>query len=343
MRVAVLYHPLCLEHYPGLNHPERPARLQAIVGQLEGERPAGIELMTPCAASVEQIAAVHSPDYIAEIERISADGGGFLDMDTVLSAHSYEAALIGAGSAISAVEAVLSGEASSAFALPRPPGHHAGPSYGMGFCLFNNVAIGVRHAQKAYAVKRVLLVDFDIHHGNGSQEILYDDPSVLYFSMHESPHYPGTGRVDETGAGPGQGYTLNVPLPAECGDVAYTRILQEILAPAARRFQPELIAVSAGYDGHWADPLADMRLSTSGFAAIASCLRDLAAELSGGRLMGVLEGGYDLRALAASVMATLQVWAAGEPEDPLGPYRHDRREPDVSSIIQRVRQIHNLV
>lgn len=343
MTVAVLYHPVCLEHYPGLYHPERPARLQAIVQELEGEHPAGIELTAPQPASVEQIAAVHSTEYIAEIERISAEGGGYLDMDTVLSARSYEAALMGAGSAISAAEMVMSGAASSAFALSRPPGHHAGPSYGMGFCLFNNLAIAVRYAQKAHHLQRVLLVDFDIHHGNGSQEIFYGDPTVLYFSVHQSPHYPGTGRIEETGSGAGKGYTVNVPLPAECGDRAYTRVIEEVLIPIAQRFKPELVAVSAGYDGHWVDPLADMRLSTSGFATIATYLYNLANELCGGRMAGVLEGGYDLRALAASVMATLVVWAGGEPEDSLGPYEHDHREPDVSSVIRRVQETHSLV
>ncbi len=340
--VAVTYHPLCLEHDPGPQHPERPARLEAIVRELEGEVPAEVEMLTPSAATVEQIASVHTPEHIAQVQRIAAEGGGLLDFDTVLSAASYRAALMGVGTAIAAVEQVLTGAATSAFALPRPPGHHAGPSYGMGFCLFNNAAIAIRQAQRAYRLERILLVDFDVHHGNGSQETFYHDPSVLYFSVHQSPFYPGTGSAEETGSGAGRGFTINVPLPAGSGDAIYARVFQEVLVPVAQRYRPQLIVASAGYDAHWMEPLAAMRVSVAGYSAMAACLYGLAGQLCDGRLAGILEGGYDLAVLAASVMATLRVWTDDAPEDPIGPYIYERREPDVSSIVQRVREIHNL-
>ncbi len=311
--------------------------------ELEGEAPPDLEIVTPSAASIEQVAAVHSRDYIAKVEQMSCRGGGNLDPDTVVSPWSYQSALVGAGSAIMAVDEVISGASSSAFALPRPPGHHSGPRYGMGFCLFNNAVIAIRHAQRAYGLKRIMLVDYDVHHGNGSQDTLYSDPSVLYFSVHQFPFYPGTGDIDETGDGEGRGYTMNVPLPAGSGDRAYASVFREVVAPAARRFRPELIVASAGFDQHWMDPLAGMRASIAGFFDIAALLRDLAGELCDGRLVGVLEGGYDLRVLAASVVGTMVIWAGGEVEDPLGPPVREYREPDVSSIIQRVRKMHSLL
>ena len=238
---------------------------------------------------------------------------------------------------------MLSGELDNAFALVRPPGHHALRGRGMGFCLFNNVAIAARYALAEHALDRVLVVDFDVHHGNGTQDEFESDPGVMYISTHQYPHYPGTGYWNETGRGEGTGSIINVPLGGGVGDEGFARIFEEIVGPAAWRFQPELILVSAGYDAHWDDPLAYMQLSIGGYTAIAQALKDLAEELCDGRLVFTLEGGYHLQALAYSVLNTLGVLLEGESwqlVDPLGP--SPNREQPVEDIIARVRQVHSL-
>jgi acetoin utilization deacetylase AcuC-like enzyme len=273
---------------------------------------------------------------------MAADGGGHLNLDTVMSSKSYEVALMAAGGAMLATEAILSDKVQNAFALIRPPGHHAGPNYGAGFCLFNNIAIAVRHAQRDFNLRRILIADYDTHHGNGTQDIFYEDSSALYLSIHQSPLYPGTGQQDEVGLGEGKGYTINMPLPPGSGDVNYTRTFKEVLLPAARRFRPEMIFVSVGYDAHWADSIANMNLSVAGYAQLSSCLRQLADELCHGRLLFCLEGGYNLKALAASVIATLKVISNQEAKDPIGPNPQKGHEPDIAPAIQRAKQLHNL-
>jgi len=339
--VGVFYHPLCLEHDTG-EHPENASRLEAIISQIEGERPAGVEIVRPYPASLEQVANAHDTKYIQHIRAIAANGGGYLDLDTVISPRSYKAALMGAGAGICAVDWTFENPGSPALGLPRPPGHHAGHAFGMGFCLFNNQAIAVRHAQRRYNLKRVLIVDYDVHHGNGTQDITEKDSSVLLFSIHQHPYYPGTGGTEETGIGDGKGYTINVPLPADSGDRAYRQTFEEILVPAARRYRPELIMVSAGFDAHWMDPLAGMHVSTTGFGELAGIVWELAVELCDGRLAGVLEGGYDPRALPASVLATLATWTGGHVEDPFGPYHSYHQEPDISGVLKQIRKIHHL-
>jgi acetoin utilization deacetylase AcuC-like enzyme len=264
-------------------------------------------------------------------------------MDTYVRSASYEAALMAAGGLVEATRSVLDGELDNAFALVRPPGHHALRARGMGFCLFNNVAIAARYALAEQELHRVFIVDFDVHHGNGTQDEFDDDPAVMYLSTHQYPHYPGTGYWNETGRGDGQGSIINVPLGGGVGDQGFARIFEEIVTPAAWRFQPELILVSAGYDAHWDDPLAYMQLSIGGYTAIAQALKDLAEELCGGRVVFTLEGGYHLEALAYSVLNTFGVllddreW---ELVDPLGP--SPSREQSVDEIIERVRQVHGL-
>jgi acetoin utilization deacetylase AcuC-like enzyme len=262
-------------------------------------------------------------------------------MDTYVGPHSYAAALRAAGGLLQAVQAVLQGEANNAFALVRPPGHHAVASRAMGFCLFNNVAIATRYALREFGLERVLIVDFDLHHGNGTQDAFYEEPTVLYFSTHQYPYYPGTGHYQETGRGAGQGYTVNVPLPAGVGDTGYERVFAEILVPVARRYKPQLILASAGYDAHWADPLGGMLLSVSGYVSMARTLVALAEELCQGRLVLTLEGGYSLEALAASIAATFAVLLEDEQVmDPLGPARHV--EQPVDPIVSAVKRVHGL-
>jgi acetoin utilization deacetylase AcuC-like enzyme len=235
-------------------------------------------------------------------------------------------------------------EVDSAFALIRPPGHHATPWQAMGFCLFNNIAIAAKHALANLGIERLLILDFDVHHGNGTQEAFYSDPSVLYFSTHQYPFYPGTGAIEETGSGEGEGTTVNMPLPGWCGDEEYLRTFEQVLAPVARRFQPQLILVSAGYDAHWMDNISSMQVSISGYVQMAGIIKGLAAELCGGRLVFALEGGYNLPALAASIRATLDV-LLGNPggADPLGQPPGRVTPPGFDTILRAVKERHGLI
>ena len=289
-----------------------------------------------------ELALVHQKEYIKQIEEVAQRGGGWLDLDTVTSADSYEVARYAAGGVIRAVEAVMTGEVASAFALVRPPGHHATSSYAKGFCLFNNIAIATQYALAEYELERILIVDFDVHHGNGTQEAFYDDPRVMYISTHEYPFYPGTGSIEETGAGAAQGTTINIPLPAGCGDGEYLAVFEQIIVPAGRRFNPQLILVSAGYDNHWADPLAMMQVSVSGFGQMVRIIKGLADELCGGHLVFTLEGGYNLNALVASVKATFDVLLGNSIDDPLGESPRSLRSPKISNLIGAIKEIHKL-
>ena len=341
MTVALLTDTVCQEHDTG-RHPENGHRLDAITSALI-ETGLGERLIFPVAraATASEVAAVHDPDYIEEIERRAEAGGGWLNADTLISSGSYRAALAAAGCAIRAVEVVHSGEAQAAFALVRPPGHHARPRAAMGFCLFNNIAIAAQYALSVCGLQRVLIADFDAHHGNGTQEAFYATDRVLYFSTHESPFYPGTGYDYETGTGAGRGYTINVPLPAETGDAGLAQAYDEILVPFARRFKPEIILVSAGFDVHWADPLTDMAATITGIGHIVQTLQQLSRELCPGRIVFVLEGGYQHQALAAGVVATLRLLLGdAQIEDPLGPCAAE--SPDVTAMLAQLKTIHGL-
>jgi len=342
MSAGYVYDPIYLKHDTG-QHVEVAARLEAIVSHLE--KTGLTKQLTPIEArpaTIDEIALVHQRDYIKEIEDTAQKGGGWLDPDTVMSAGSYEAALYAAGGLIRAVEAVMGGEVGSAFALVRPPGHHATSRRAMGFCLFNNIAIAAKYALDKYKLERILIIDFDVHHGNGTQEAFYDNPRVMYISTHEYPFYPGTGSIEETGGGAAKGTNVNIPLPAGCGDAEYLKVFEQIIVPLARRFSPGLILVSAGYDTHRADPLAMMEVSTGGFAKMAGIIKGLAGELCGGRLALTLEGGYDLNALAASVKATFDVLLGNSIEDPLGGPPRRSGAVDIDRLIGTVKEIHKL-
>jgi acetoin utilization deacetylase AcuC-like enzyme len=342
MAVGYVYNPVYLKHDTA-QHVENAVRLEAIIAHLEKTGlKEQLTLIKPRPATIEEVALVHQREYIKGIEEMAQRGGGWLDPDTVMSAGSYEAALYAAGGVIRAVAAVQNGEVASAFALVRPPGHHATSRQAKGFCLFNNIAIATEYALAEYKLERILIIDFDVHHGNGTQEAFYHNPRVMYISAHQSPFYPGTGGFEETGGGAAKGTTINIPLPAGGGDGEYLAVFEQIIVPAARRFKPQLIMVSAGYDNHWADPLAMMQVSVSGFGQMVGIIKGLADELCGGRLVFTLEGGYNLEALAASVKATFDVLLGNSTSDPLGQPPHSFGVVNIDRLIEVVREIHKL-
>jgi acetoin utilization deacetylase AcuC-like enzyme len=344
MATGYVYDPIYLKH-DLRGHPENQQRLKTILQVLQEYQMTGRLAHIPAVPlTLERLERVHSPSYVDQVQRVARQGGGHLDMDTYVRPDSYDAALMAAGGLVEATEAVLSGQVDNAIALVRPPGHHALQQRGMGFCLFNNVAIAARYALAERGLDRILIVDFDVHHGNGTQDEFETDPAVMFISTHQYPHYPGTGHWNETGHGDGTGSVVNVPLEGGVGDEGFARIFQEIVGPAAWRFQPQLLLVSAGYDAHWDDPLAYMQLTVSGYANIARALKDLAHELCDGRLVFTLEGGYHLEALAYSILNTFAVLLGDDDwqlVDPLGP--SPRRERPVDGIIERVQQIHGLI
>lgn len=343
MPVGLVYDPVYLKHDTG-QHVENARRLEVVISHLdETGLMSRLALIKPRPATTEELLLVHNEPHISNVRVVAEGGGGWLDADTVVSAGSYEAALYAAGGVIRAVEAVMKGEVNRVFALVRPPGHHAAAGWAMGFCLFNNVAIAAKYALAEYQLERILIIDFDLHHGNGTQDAFYDDPRVLYISTHQYPFYPGTGSVEETGTGAGRGTTVNIPLPAGCGDAEYSAVFEQIIVPAARRFEPQLILVSAGYDAHWADELALMEVSVAGFARMVAVITGLADERCSGRLVFSLEGGYHLAALAASVGATFNVLLGNinNIEDPLGQSPHRREAPGIAPLIKQVQATHH--
>ena len=343
MRVGYVYNPIYLEHDTG-QHVENARRLEAIVSHLEQTGlKEKLSPVIPRPATVEELSLVHTTEHISNIQETAKKGGGWLDADTVMSSNSYEAALYAAGGTIMATEAVMNGEVNSAFALVRPPGHHAGSRRAMGFCLFNNVAIAAKYALERFGLEHVLIIDFDVHHGNGTQEAFYDNPQVFYISTHQHPFYPGTGLIGETGGEMAKGTTVNIPLPVGCGDAEYEQVFAHIIVKAAERFRPQLILVSAGYDSHWADELALMQVSVAGFAQMMKIIKGLAGELCEGRLVLTLEGGYHLTALAASVQATFEVLLGEiDIEDPLGQPPRRLTMPDITALLSTIRETHGL-
>jgi acetoin utilization deacetylase AcuC-like enzyme len=340
---GILYDDLFLEHDEP-THPENANRLRAIMALLDG---CGIwdELHTLpiMPASERDIAAVHRRRLIEHLQMFAYEGGGWLTVDTYLTSDSWSTAARAAGAALCATEAVVRGDVANSFALVRPPGHHATPTTAMGFCLINNVAVAAQYALDVLGLQRVAIIDWDTHHGNGTQDCFYEQGQVLYCSSHTWGIFPGTGDWREIGEGAGMGTTLNVPMLPYADDAAFDRVYDELIIPAVTRFAPELIIVSAGYDSHWADPLAPMNASIAGYARIAQKVYNLAADACSGRLVCVLEGGYNLQALAAGVLATLRV-LQGRPdlvEDPLGVRPAPKTE--VGSVIDLLRRHHPLL
>jgi acetoin utilization deacetylase AcuC-like enzyme len=300
MTTLIYTHQACLEHDPGSYHPESPARLRAVLAALDGAHFAGAKRREAPRAELDEVARVHPRAFIeAVLAAVPQRGHAALDADTVLSPRSGEAALRAVGAVAAAVDAVVGGEADNAFCAVRPPGHHAEADHAMGFCLFNSIAIGAQRARQLHGLERAAIVDFDVHHGNGTQAIFENDPHVFYASTHQSPLYPGTGARSETGVG----NIVNVPLRPMAGSIEFRNAFNEVILPALEDFRPDIILISAGFDAHRADPLAQLMLVEADYAWVTERLMACAARHCAGRVVSTLEGGYDLDALAASTAA----------------------------------------
>jgi acetoin utilization deacetylase AcuC-like enzyme len=323
-----------LKHFAGRSHPECPRRAEVMIEMAESLTRPDLRIMAPRGATYEEIAMCHQPEYIATVEHTASLDRFDFDPDTHSSRDTFETAILSAGGVLTAVEAVMDGAIDNAFAMVRPPGHHALPNRAMGFCFFNNVAIAAKWLTESRKLRRVMIVDWDVHHGNGVQDMFYESPEVLYLSTHQFPHYPGTGSLHEIGYGAGLGFNVNAPMPAEFGDAEYLRVFDRLIMPIGRHFKPEVILVSCGFDGHFRDPLAQMRITEAGFAAMTRRVKRLAAECCDGKLVAVLEGGYDLEAIAESGRAVIDELGRDADE----PIRADGAGDRVMPMIERASQ-----
>ena len=328
---AVVADPRMLEHDPGRGHPERPDRLRVLLDYVA--EASGLTRLGTRPASEDELALVHPPEHIARVASSAGRARMAFDADTMVSSGSYEAARLAAGSLLVACEAVLAGEVANAFAIVRPPGHHAERNRAMGFCLFNNVALAAAWLRQR-GIARVAIIDWDVHPGNGTQHLFESDPNVLYVSTHQFPFYPGTGAAEEVGVGPGAGSTLNLPFPPGFGDAEYAHAFDEIIAPIVRQFAPDFVLISAGFDPDYRDPLAGMQLTPAGFATMTSHCLTLANETAKGRFAAILEGGYDLKALVEGVDATITTMRGSPAVRP--PHTGDARNADP--VLKRVRE-----
>ena len=309
MKTGLVYDDIFLEHKTPAGFPERPERLTAIIDRLEKEKIlAQLVRLNYSPDGLKWIGTIHSKEYMDRVKKTCEDGVGYIDsLDVPVSSRSYEAAVAAVGGGLAGVDAVMQLKVRNVFCAVRPPGHHAVKNQAKGFCIFNNIAIAARYIQKKYELRKILIVDWDVHHGNGTQDAFYDDPDVLYFSIHRHPFYPGSGSEEERGAGKGLGYKINVPEPAGTGDKEYQKVFEEILRPAAKAFKPDFVLISAGFDAHIDDPLGGMAVTSDGFGELTRIVKEIACTCCEGRIVSLLEGGYDLDGLARSVEAHLRV------------------------------------
>ncbi len=342
--LAIIRDDRYLEHSPGDGHPESPDRLRAIHDLIDKEFP-NLPRIAPRLATEAELALIHDPLYIQRVANTEGRSHTQLDPDTGLSARSYEIARLAAGGLLHGADALLNPQWSqttmseirnpqSIFAFLRPPGHHAEAGHAMGFCLFNNIAIAAAYAKEQYGLKRILIVDWDLHHGNGTQHSFYNDRSVLYFSSHQYPYYPGSGDFDQVGIGEGEGFTVNAPFPTGFGDVEYLSVYDRILRPIALEYQPELVLVSAGFDPYFADPLGGMRVTAEGFGALAGIVKDIAERTCNGKVLLTLEGGYNPKGLRDGVRSVI---LAMQRQEPLPTPTHST--PAAEQVIERVIKI----
>ncbi|KPJ99469.1 MAG: histone deacetylase [Desulfobacterales bacterium SG8_35] len=333
-KTAILKNDLFLEHIPDFNHVESPDRLRVIYEQL-AQPPLSELFLYPDfePASVEDLELNHTKEHVMRIAGTAGKTFSSLDPDTQASPKSYDAACLAAGAVIGGMKMIVQGEADNAFALVRPPGHHAEADRAMGFCLFNNVAVGARYGLKHLGMERIAIIDWDLHHGNGTQHSFYTSNQVLYFSSHAYPYYPGSGNLAEVGAGAGEGFTVNVPLSGGQDDRAFARIFKEIVVPVTREYRPDFIIISAGFDTYFGDPLGTMAVTEQGYACMARQMVELAADICQGRLLVALEGGYNLRGLRDGVLAVLGELFG----DPACPGKVD--EAALKAIIEAEREV----
>jgi acetoin utilization deacetylase AcuC-like enzyme len=345
-RTAIVFTPEYYAHDTGPGHPETPRRLKVILKELErlglSSSAKKCKIVGPRLASLKDLELVHTREHIELVKRVCEHGGGLLDLgDTMVSSKSYEVSRYAVGGVLDAVNLVLCKKFRNAFALVRPPGHHAGPYYAAGFCLFNNVAVAAVHLLRRCGFERVSIIDIDAHHGNGTQEIFYNTKKVLYVSLHEDPFdFPGTGFIDEVGEGEGLGYNVNIPFPFRAGTKAYLKAVDEIVVPVVRQYAPQFVLISAGYDGHFSDPVAKLSLSAVAYASFFEKILDLASTLCEHRLVAVLEGGYSFRFLGELVALSISKMAGfsypvGRETPPLRP----RVERQAEKVIREVKEV----
>ncbi|HYD49741.1 MAG TPA: histone deacetylase [Terriglobales bacterium] len=322
-----------LDHHTGPGHPERPQRIAALIDLIE-DAGAHLARIEPRPAEGDELALVHDGAYVEEVAATRSRQHHSFDPDTPASPLSFDTACLAAGGVLSLIDAVMAQEVRNGFAFVRPPGHHAERERAMGFCLFNNVAVGAAYLRRHHGLDRVMIVDWDLHHGNGTQHMFENDPGVLFVSTHQYPFYPGTGALDESGRRDGTGYTVNLPLPAGCGDAEYAEVFERIVVPIAHQYQPQFILISAGFDAHARDPLGGMNVTEAGFAAMTEQILAVAKDHAGGRCAAILEGGYDLDAICASASAVLTRFEGqGEPAAIAGQSR-------IAPLTERFRQNH---
>lgn len=334
MKTGIVKDRRYMDHHMGSFHVETPQRLEVIYRMIDERISFSLEKIKPRPATEEELTRVHTPSYVNMVKSTAGKEHVQLDPDTSTSSKSWEVACLAAGGVLNAVDSVMEGKIQNGFALVRPPGHHAEASRAMGFCLFNNIGIGAAHLIQKHGLKRVLVVDWDLHHGNGTQNSFYDSREVLYFSTHQFPHYPGTGHWNEVGEGKGEGFTVNVPLRAGKTDGDYLHIFQQILRPITSEYKPEFILVSAGFDTYEGDPLGGMQVTKEGFGVLAAELLDLAAEFSQKRLLCALEGGYDLQGLQDGVEQVLLQLAGKASKPSIEPIISSTTEEELAPVIK---------
>ncbi|MCF8299136.1 MAG: histone deacetylase [Saprospiraceae bacterium] len=338
MKTTFIYDPIFLKH-DSYGHPECAARLNSIMAELKSQNLLKSLIQLPARkASFEELKMVHTENHIKNVEKTCLNNIGYLDLDTYCNSYSYDAALVAAGGIIDLTKAVISNEIDNGFAIVRPPGHHAFPNRTMGFCIFNNIALAAKFALTNENIKRVAIVDYDVHHGNGTQDILINDPNVLFISSHQYPHYPGTGHINEIG----MGNVVNIPFPFGVGDEGLKKAYTEVAFPLIRNFAPDLILVSAGYDAHWRDQLAGLNFSLEGFSWISKAVVELANEICDGKIVFSLEGGYDLEVIANAVSNDIKALLGNDDLlDPIG--KSGQTEPDITDLIYRLKILHGLI
>jgi acetoin utilization deacetylase AcuC-like enzyme len=336
-KTAVVVDKEYLKHQPGESHPERPERIKVLLELASELDPVKFQLLPPHPAKRADIAATHGEDHVKLIEATAQHNRYALDGDTITCRDSFAVSLLAAGGFIGLLDAVAAKDCRNGFALVRPPGHHALRTRAMGFCLFNTMAIGAEYLQRTHGAKKILIMDWDVHHGNGTQDAFYADPSVLFISTHQYPYYPGSGAANEIGSGAGEGFTINIPLPAGCADAEYAQAFHDIVVPAAEKFAPDWILVSAGFDPHRRDPLGGMGVTDEGFALMAQRLLGLADKFADGKIAFLLEGGYDLAGLRGSVAAVLAAMQSGATPAFVAA---KSRDSQIAPLIRHIQQLH---